>query len=238
MSIFARLRDDALDTGRAVLDAVYPAHCVCEPETALPTRPRFGLCEVCVAHLEPNDGSRCPVCDHPGARCCAPGSDLRMRAPFLYTGSLPSAVHAIKFHGRDDLARGLGKLLAEREDIGALARECDQCVPIPLSTVRARKRGYNQSAIVARAIGKTLGMPVRHVLKRGRDTLPQHTLDLTQRRHNLHGAFVARRRVTGSVLLVDDVITSGETVRAAAQALLDAGAHHVVAVALGRTPRA
>lgn len=160
-----------------------------------------------------------------------------MRAPYLYTGPLPNAVHAMKFGGRDDLARGLGRLLAEHVDIGTLARECDQCVPVPLSTARARQRGYNQSAILARAIGRALGMPVRHCLRRNRDTAPQHTLDAVQRQTNVRGAFRVKGHVIGSVLLVDDVITSGETVRAAAHALLEAGAHRVVAVALGRTPR-
>ncbi|HSI04342.1 MAG: ComF family protein [Myxococcota bacterium] len=238
MSIFARLREDALDTGRAVLDAVYPAHCVCAPDEPLATRPAFGLCDVCVANLEPNGGQRCAVCDHPGGRCCAPGSDLRMRAPYLYSGPLTDAVHAIKFGGRDDLARGLGRLLAEHPDIGTLARECDQCVPVPLSTARARQRGYNQSAILARAVARALGMPVRHDLRRTRDTAPQHTLDAIQRGSNVRDAFDVKGPVIGSVLLIDDVITSGETVRAAARALLDAGAHRVVAIALGRTPRA
>lgn len=160
-----------------------------------------------------------------------------MRAPFLYGGSLPAAVHAIKFLGRDDLARGLGRYLAEHPDIGTLARECDCCVPIPLSSARGRERGYNQSAILARAIGRRLSMPVRHSLRRVRDTQAQHTLDAPARRRNMEDAFAVKGHVIGSIMLVDDVITSGETVRAAARALLDAGAHRVVAVALGRTPR-
>ncbi len=238
MSIFARLREDAADTGRAVLDAVYPARCVCDPDEPLPTRPAYGLCDACVMNLEPNGGERCPVCDHPGSRCCSPGSDLRVRAPYLYSGPLPGAVHAIKFGGRDDLARGLGRLLGEHADIGALARACDQCVPVPLSSARARERGYNQSAILARAVGRAVGLPVRHCLRRSRDTMPQHTLDASQRQVNVRNAFSVRGPIVGSVLLVDDVITSGETVRSAARALLDAGAHRVVAIALGRTPRA
>ena len=64
------------------------------------------------------------------------------------------------------------------------------------------------------------------------------TLDASQRQLNVRGAFSVNGHIVGSVLLVDDVITSGETVRAAARALLEAGAHRVVAIALGRTPRA
>jgi ComF family protein len=150
---------------------------------------------------------------------------------------LAQAIGAMKFDGRDDLARGLGRLLAVHSDIRALAADCEVCVPVPLAPARARTRGYNQSAILARMIGRALRLPVRYCLRRVRNTPPQHLLGNAQRRRNLIGAFAAKGRVSGAVLLVDDVITSGETMRAAAQALLDAGALKVIAIALARTER-
>lgn len=238
VGLLARVRNDWLTTRRAVLDAIYPPSCLCAPEVTLTSRPPFGLCDTCIAALEANDGERCSVCDLPGEQCCTPGERYRLRAPYLYGGPLKLAVAAAKFERRDDLARGLGRLLAEHPDVALLARQCDVCVPVPLSSARARTRGYNQSAIMARALGRTLGLPVRYVLKRTRNTRPQHTLDIEARRTNVTGAFVvSRRRSLGTVMLVDDVVTSGETMRAAAECLIEAGARQVIAIAAARTPR-
>jgi predicted amidophosphoribosyltransferase len=90
---------------------------------------------------------------------------------------------------------------------------------------------------MARAVARALGLTLAHALKRTLNTRPQHTLDKEARKRNVAGAFVARRKVTGTVLLVDDVVTSGETMRAAADALIKGGAQRVFAIAVARTAK-
>jgi ComF family protein len=203
-------------------------------------RPAFGLCGGCAEALSHNDGPRCPVCDLPGdaVRCasCAVAPFSRLRAPYAYGGSIADLVQAVKFSHREDLARALGCLLAADAEAARLTREASCIVPVPLGRGRQRSRGYNQSAVMARQLARVCGRPVRHALTRVRDTPPQSDLPLAERQANVRGAFRARLQLAGTVALVDDVVTSGETVRQAAAALADAGATTIVVVALARTP--
>jgi ComF family protein len=232
----------------ATLVTLFPPRCgACN--AALAVRPRYGLCDVCFEVLEPNDGPRCSCCDAPtpedalcstadGARCPGCVSDppafASLRAPWIYGGGLAELVVGAKFRGREDLAVALGRLLAASDEIGALVEGATAFVPVPLGPKRRRKRGYNQAAVMARTLARQCGAPLRHALRRIRDTAPQSELALAARRANVRGAFVARGRLAGKVVLVDDVITSAATVREAAHALLAAGAGQVVAVAIAR----
>ena len=140
-----------------------------------------------------------------------------------------------KFRGREDIAWRLGDLLAEQSVARAALRNVDCLVPVPLGARRRRQRGYNQSAILTRQLGKAVGLPVCHALVRCRNTRPQSDLSLALRGANVRDAFAATRRLPGRVALVDDVVTSGETVRQAAWALLRGRAQEVTVVALART---
>ncbi len=159
-----------------------------------------------------------------------------MRAPFIYGGPLADLIVAAKFRGREDLAAAAGRLLAEQSDARALGTGVSVCVPVPLGKKRRRQRGYNQSAVIARTIGKAWGLPVQYALRRRQETVPQSDLPLSGRRDNVSGVFDSKTRLRGSVLLVDDVVTSGETVHQAAAAILAAGADAVRVVAVARAP--
>lgn len=226
----------------AALDAIFPPRCGGEHAAPLAARPRHGLCRSCTETLEANLGRRCPLCDLPttNAGSCAacerdPPPFVAARAPYLYGGALAELVVACKFHGREDLASALGRLLADDAAARELARGASCCVPVPLGAARRAERGFNQSAIMARVVGRAWGIPVRHALRRVRETAAQSSLELARRRRNVEGAFVARRRLSGRVLLVDDVVTTGETARQAAAALLAGGAAEVVLVAAARS---
>ena len=113
----------------------------------------------------------------------------------------------------------------------------DTLVPVPLHPRRLRSRGYNQSQLLARAAGKLLDIPVREdLVKRAKDSPPQVDARTSeQRRANVAGSFEASDEVEGlSVLLVDDVATTGSTLIACADALKDAGAASVWGLALAR----
>jgi ComF family protein len=157
------------------------------------------------------------------------------RARFLYGGQLAVAVQALKYRGSGHLAGPLGRCLGQEVLEGP---SIDLIVPVPLHRRRLALRGYNQAALLARAAARTAQLPCYPVaLQRTRDTASQAWLGIEERRQNVHGAFRATcpRRVAGqSVLLIDDVMTTGSTAAAAATALLEAGATEVHVLTLAR----
>lgn len=148
---------------------------------------------------------------------------------------LRQAVVGLKYQGNLALGITLSQLLSEVYTLTKL--EVDVVVPIPLSDGRERERGYNQAALLARplALGNDLAY-CPAALRRVRDTGSQVGKTLDERRENVRGAFEAsRRHVKGRrVLLIDDVLTTGSTLDAAAQALKAAGADRVSALVVSR----
>jgi len=154
-----------------------------------------------------------------------------------YDGLLRDVVLRLKQSGGEALAEVMGELWgAERRD-ALRAMAVDVIVPVPLHWWRRWRRGHNQSAALAQGLATILGLPVSFCLRRTRNTPKQTQQVASARRDNVRGAFRARRdpRVKGhSVLLVDDVLTTGSTASEAARALRDAGASRVVVAALAR----
>jgi ComF family protein len=170
-----------------------------------------------------------------------------IRASWAYDGPLSQAVGALKFEGALSLAGPLGRLLAQESALleGPDGEPHDLVVPVPLHWRRRMARGFDQAEELARwalVHARRRGQepaPLGHrVLARVRATVPQTDLDAEARAANLAAAFVVRRPelVQGRrVLLIDDVTTTGATARACLQALTDAGAASVFALALLRT---
>ena len=155
------------------------------------------------------------------------------RAVFVYGFPLDRLVPRFKFHR--DLAAG--RLMADLM-AGALmsAPRPDALVPVPLHARRIRQRGYDQALELARPVARELGLPLVEGLQRVRATHAQSELDAAARRRNLRGAFVARPGLPAHVALVDDVMTTGATLRAAAMALRRAGVERVDAWVCARVP--
>ena len=154
-----------------------------------------------------------------------------------YEGTLRELVHLFKYSGVRPLAGTFGRFLAQ-----ALPREVsfDVIVPRPLHWFKQWQRGFNQSDLLAREIGKKWNVPVRNVIRRKKATRPQAGLTNAKRRLNMSGAFRMPRgkSLAGMrVLLVDDVVTTGATASACARVLKRAGAAHVALLALARTDR-
>ena len=218
---------------------LFPPRCAgCDRRLA--ERPHHGLCRACFEILEPNLGGRCVRCDVPAREplcmdCAASAPAFEeTRAAFIYGGPLVELILGSKFRGREDLAAAQGRLLAEDAAARALASEADALVPVPLGGKRRRERGYNQAAIMARVLSRAWQLPVHHALKRVRNTAPQSDLPLADRRANVAQAFRATGAVSGHLLLIDDVMTSTETARAAAAALKSGGATRVTVLTLAR----
>jgi ComF family protein len=179
----------------------------------------------------------------------APPGFVRAVAFGLYTGTMREAIHALKYDRLHPAARGLGRMLAEA--IAQLAGEAPGemlVIPVPLHRSKYAERGFNQArSLAAEALGflrkshpewrLTLAAST---LMRLRATGSQAGLSARQRRLNLRGAFSVsdQAQVAGrSILLVDDILTSGATARAASKALIDAGADSVWVATLARARR-
>ncbi|QDW66783.1 ComF family protein [Luteimonas granuli] len=173
----------------------------------------------------------CSACQH------APPPLSETRAAFLYGFPLDRLLPRLKFHR--DLAAGRLLAQAMAASLSGCPRPC-ALVPVPLHRARMSGRGYNQALELARPLGRLLGVPVRPgLLRRIRHTAPQSRLDADARAGNLRDAFEVPSRVAvpAHVTLVDDVMTTGATLDAAADALLDAGAERVDAWVCARAAR-
>lgn len=178
----------------------------------------------------PTPESLCPVC------IAAPPSFSAMRAPLAYDDVSKSLVLNMKHGARKDGVKVFANWMLEA---APYARESDLIMPVPLHWTRLWARGYNQAAWLAQALARRAGRPYAPLsLLRRRRTPSQNGLSASGRARNVDGAFVVAGDVKGkSVLLVDDVFTTGATINACARALLRAGAARVDGVALARVVR-
>lgn len=156
-------------------------------------------------------------------------------AVFDYRFPVDRLVHRFKFAGDLAVGRWLSMRLAE----SLAGRTADLLVAPPLTSASLRARGFNQALEIAKVVGATLGIGVAiGGLVKVRETAPQPALGAGARRRNMRAAFDCRLALAGEhVAIVDDVVTTGATADAVAQALRDAGAGRVSAWAVARTPR-
>lgn len=203
------------------------------------------LCPGCRARL-PWNHRACLACALPLA-AAGPGSlcgrcqhhppPLRFAlAPFLYAAPLDRWLPRFKFHRDFAAGRLLSQLMFEA---CATAPRPLALVPVPLHRARLRQRGYDQALELAKPLARALALPLRHdLLLRRRATAPQSELHAGERQRNLRGAFAASGavEVPAHVALVDDVMTTGATLHAAADALHRAGVARVDAWVCARVP--
>jgi ComF family protein len=180
-----------------------------------------------------------PGNDHLCSRCILdPPAYAGARSFGYYTGELSAAIQQFKFHGRRNLVGHLSALLAEAFIGTWRPGAVDVLVPVPLHPKRRWGRGFNQAALLARALSALISIPCDEgALCRVRDTRPQVGLSDSERSANVRQAFRSRSpaRVEGMrVLLIDDVMTTGATLSSAAGALRSCGAVRISALTVAR----
>ena len=247
-----------------VLAVAFPTDCaLCGGE--LSSDGRLRICLACWESLQPWRGPLCARCGLPFASPHALDSSLAecgvcredgppfdgARSFGLYGGKLRLVILRLKFAGEGRLGSRLGELLASTWDtlpqMGEVASPL--IVPVPLHPSRRRERGFNQSELLAAGLVRALRMQSggaalqvsKACLRRKRATPPQTGLSVAARRENLRGAFevVNPSEVRGrTIVLVDDVMTTGATLSACARALKRAGAANIMGLTLARaTPQ-
>lgn len=237
----------------AFLDLLFPPLCsLCQRR--LDERRRDPLCGDCWDHLERLSPPFCVICGLPfgsfeahgeaSHRCeacrrrCPPFAYARSVA--LYGDTVREALHALKFRGKQLLSRPLGDLLAEEGARVVPVTVVDCLIPVPLHPAREAERGFNQSALLARRLGRRWRTPVvEGALRRTVPTRSQTELSGDERRRNISGAFTLRRPKAVSdrhVLLIDDIFTTGATVSECARVLTAGGAATVGVLTVARVP--
>lgn len=228
-------------------DILFPRACVACTERVAAGDP-LPFCRLCAVSVEPLQPPYCLRCGQPFAgdgpnhaclRCSThPPPFARARAPYLFGGSLLTALHRYKYGGAWELGGSLGALVAGGGYGDLVPTAFDLVVPVPVHRARLAQRGFDHVTPLARAVGRAGQVRmVPRALRRVRNTPPQVSLSGDARRRNVEGAFAVRdrRQVTGRrVLLVDDVLTTGATVSACSRALRGAGASQVAVLCLAR----
>ncbi len=220
-----------------MIDWVYPPRCA--------TCGKWGerWCSVCQQKVKViSTTNLCPLCGipQPGAEICAECTTYQpvytaLRSWGTYEGTLRTAIHRLKYHSDIGLSENLAKPLAGL--LRDLNWQVDLVTAVPLSGKRKRERGYNQAALLARWISLSEGLPFQpNMIRRSRDTTSQVGLHAHQRRQNVADAFAAvSNHTTGkSVLVIDDVTTTGATMQACSLALMTAGASQIYGLTLAR----
>ena len=242
--------------GSAAIDLLYPLHCPgCGSLEGRGTGERAPgplLCKHCELKVWPCEDPRCQTCGEgflpagTGGFVCqnCMGREFAFDyavAPYESRGILRDLIHRFKYQGQLFLRPLFGQFLVgawEDPRLGALESGW-VAVPVPLHPRRYREREFNQALELCRELRARRGVPICDCLRRTRYTVSQTSYRRDQRMANLHGAFVVKRRKAGrladrTVVLVDDVFTTGSTANECATALKDAGAKKVVVITLAR----
>lgn len=205
------------------------------------------ICDECLAGLPLVTAPLCLVCgtpfsgtggNHPCSRCIdSPPPYQVARAALRYEGSCKTLIHAFKYQHHTQLRRPLGLLTARLLADFAAEQQPSLLLPVPLHHTRLRSRGFNQALLLGEMLAEQWRVPLlRQGLTRIRPTPPQMELSRPERLKNLAGAFAvpSPAAINGRhVMLVDDVVTTGSTLAACAEALLRAGCSRVSAVTVG-----
>jgi ComF family protein len=201
-----------------------------------------GLCSNCLSEIRWIEPPFCSICgipfiskkveNHPCGACVTHRKYFTMaRAWGAYEGSLQEAIHRWKYEGKTYLTPFFAEWMEEGLNRYWGPHSLDLLIPAPLHPQRLRERGFNQALLLVKELSRRTGIPYRKtILQKKKPTIPQVNLSGTEREKGLRGAFqvIGKEELLGkSVLLVDDVYTTGVTVNECSKVLLRGGAERV-----------
>ena len=201
------------------------------------------ICSSCMNTLPFVKEPKCVKCNHPrsefSVQLCGMcrkynTSFEKSFTPLLYKDNAKLALLSIKFYNKESYSRSFAFLIVNNI-ISSEFPKIDYITYVPLSKKGFRERGYNQCELIAKQCGEILNIPVISTLKRSDKSLKQSTLSFSQRRINAKNSFFGKdMKISGNVLLIDDIYTTGSTMNHCASLLLKMGAEkvYVSAVAL------
>lgn len=204
-----------------LISFIYPTKCFCCGTT-------IGLhghiCEICRDKLEECRNSRAKIVSYNGRK-------FTIYSQMIYKSVAESAIKLLKFSFCPDNAKPIGDILAAKLNC-LREKDYDIVTAVPMTAKRKALRGYNQAELIARRVSKNIGVVYNaHCIKKTRETKQQHTLSGFERRANVRGAYSADNSVLNkSIILVDDVVTTGATICECATALLESGARKVTCI--------
>lgn len=234
-----------MGVGSRMLDLLFPERCVCCDEIA--DQPGKGVCREChnkIVYIKEPFCMKCgkPLKEDEGEYCtgCQRTAHSYIQGTALYDyGSMADSIYRFKYKGRQEYAGFYGRELYEKRGRWLAALRPDALVPVPIHSSRKRMRGYNQAELIARALSKRSGVPVNtKLIIRVKKTIPQKNLNETERQNNLKRAFKIQQNDVklSTIVIIDDICTTGSTVNAMTEVLKNAGIEKVyyMALAVGR----
>lgn len=245
--MFITFLDQLYQYTEALLDLIYPHHIKCNLcNSYLNHGGKYGFCHGCLKNMAFITKNSCYQCGRPltneeDTRICRDCEDMeyffhRAVAVVEYKGIFRDLIFRFKYKDATYLARDLGDMMAaviKKEGLWG-----DVLVAVPLHRQREKQRGYNQSHLLAKHISRNLRIPYKKdLLLRVKNTKVMHNLSREERQENLKGAFQIRDRrgIDGkSILLIDDIFTTGATLNACSKVLMEGGAKSVAVVAFAR----
>lgn len=202
-----------------LINLFLPARCIFCREY-LPYDTNAPFCDSCRLYIASLPMHEIPI---PAGTC---------RYALDYIADVRRAIIAYKFHDKPQYARALGEILLP---IVSSSGNVDCITWAPVSALRLAKRGYDQSRLLAEAVGQSLGIPVRSLLRKHRHTRKQSKTPREKRGENVRGAYslAGHTSLQGlRIVLIDDIVTTGSTISECCRVLYEAGAREVICVAL------
>ena len=208
------------------LNLLYPLHCL-SCQTALEAMNEFHLCGRCITSINRNAMPPFELDD----------SRVKAYSACLYDGALKELVHRFKYKGKTVLAKIFSKLMIDYIKDNPEIADVDLVTVVPLHKERLREREFNQSLLIANPISKEHSLMLTNTLEKTRKTRYQNELLKGERTKNLEGAFSVSHSADikdKKILLIDDIMTTGSTLRECAKTLLNGGAGSVKCFTLAR----
>lgn len=229
-----------------LLDLIYPPRC---PICGNITDDKINyVCKTCKNKLHSIKEPRCMKCSKPILNeeteyCYDCEKRLfhydRGMALWIYDDIMKKSIGDFKYHGRKEYSKFYGKALAEEYGNWVQSIDADALIPVPLHKQKQKARGYNQAELIAKEVGARIKVPVRtDILYRQHYTMPQKELNDVERRKNLARAFQVKKDIffLKKIILVDDIYTTGSTIEACTNVLLEHGIQQVyfLSVCIGK----